>query len=299
MGSHVSAIGAFFQTHTNHPLYFTTNDSFAHLTLGTNGFFGIGTTTPQHPLTFPNQLGDKISLWGGNANTTNGHYGLGIQNSLLQIYSAGSADDIAFGHGRSGAFIENVRIKGNGNVGIGINPVEKLHVNGNIRSTSLMGVGTRPLGADASGNLVVIQGGSSGGQVAFSGTQIVNNIFDNQHKDLNLSEIYDLSNNLISSLDGSVFTVPSTGIYHFTIDVKWQGNANGYRRIRLEDGNGILIRLFDDNPPNGLNFRQAASFDLQLNAGTEVYFKLLQTSGVTLTAGLILEPVTISCFKVN
>ncbi len=299
LGTYASASGAFIQTHTNHPLYFTTNNGSARLTLGTNGFFGIGTTTPQHPLTFPNQLGEKISLWGGNTNATNGHYGMGIQNSLFQIYSAGSADDIAFGHGRSAAFVENVRFKGNGNVGIGVNPAEKLHVNGTIRSTSLAGVGTRPVGTDANGNLVVIQGAGSSSQVAFLGTQLVTNIYDNQHKDLNLSEIYDLSNNLISTVNGSVFTVTSTGIYHFSLDIKWQGNANGYRRIRLEDGNGILIRLFEDFPPNALDFRQTASFDLQLTAGSAVYFQLLQTSGVTLTAGLALEPVAISCFKVN
>lgn len=228
-------------------------------------------------MTFPNQLGEKISLWVGNTNATNGHYGIGIQNSLLQIYSAGSADDIAFGYGRSGAFTENLRIKGNGNVGIGINPSEKLHVNGNIRSTSLAGVGNRPVGADASGNLVVLQGGVNGSQVAFSGSQYVTNIIDNQYKDLNLSEMYDLSNNLNSSIDGSFFTVPTTGIYYFTINIKWQGNANGIRQIRLEDGNGILVRLFDDYPPNALEYRQTTSiYNLPLELKyTLSYCKLL------------------------
>jgi hypothetical protein len=65
-----------------------------------------------------------------------GHYGIGIANSAMQLYSAGPNDDIVLGHGRSGAFVENVRMKGNGNVGIGTsNPTATLQVNGSIRLT--------------------------------------------------------------------------------------------------------------------------------------------------------------------
>jgi hypothetical protein len=80
-----------------------------------NGNVGIGTTAPGFPLNFPDVLGDKISLYGNSG----AHYGLGIQGSLLQIHSAGTGDDIAFGYGSSNAFTERMRIKGNGNVGIG------------------------------------------------------------------------------------------------------------------------------------------------------------------------------------
>lgn len=102
------------------------------ITIGDNGAVGIGTVTPQHPLTFNSVLGDKISFWGGTGSATVGHYGIGIANSALQLYSAGPNDDIVFGHGRSGAFVENVRMKGNGNVGIGTNnPTSRLTVFGN------------------------------------------------------------------------------------------------------------------------------------------------------------------------
>ncbi|MCU0375092.1 MAG: hypothetical protein MUF24_07275 [Chitinophagaceae bacterium] len=101
------------------------------LTISDNGMVGIGTVTPQHPLTFNSVLGDKISFWGGTGSPTVGHYGIGIANSALQLYSAGPNDDIVFGHGRSGAFVENVRMKGNGNVGIGTNnPTSRLTVFG-------------------------------------------------------------------------------------------------------------------------------------------------------------------------
>jgi hypothetical protein len=92
------------------------------------GKVGIG-TTPGFPLSFPNTLGDKISLWGQSGN----HYGFGIQGGLLQIHTANAADSVAFGHGSSGSFTETMRVKGDGNVGIGTNnPTAKLDVNGNV-----------------------------------------------------------------------------------------------------------------------------------------------------------------------
>jgi hypothetical protein len=80
-----------------------------------NGNVGIGTSTPGFPLNFASDIGDKISLY-GNAGD---HYGFGIQGGLLQMHSGVITDDIAFGYGSSNSFNENMRIKGNGNVGIG------------------------------------------------------------------------------------------------------------------------------------------------------------------------------------
>jgi hypothetical protein len=80
-----------------------------------NGNIGIGTAAPGFPLNFASTVGDKISLY-GNAGD---HYGFGIQGGLLQIHSGTITDDIAFGTGSSNNFTENMRIKGNGNVGIG------------------------------------------------------------------------------------------------------------------------------------------------------------------------------------
>ncbi|MES2797024.1 MAG: hypothetical protein V4683_13725 [Bacteroidota bacterium] len=80
-----------------------------------SGKVGIGTVFPGFPLSFTNALGDKIALWGSSGN----HFGFGIQGSLLQIHTDAAGADIAFGHGTSAAMTETMRIKGNGNVGIG------------------------------------------------------------------------------------------------------------------------------------------------------------------------------------
>lgn len=101
-----------------------------------NGNVGIGQSNPGVPLNFASEPGNKIALHGNGGN----HYGFGIQNALLQIYTSGSGSDVAFGYGNSAAMTETMRIKGNGNVGIGIStPSAKLHVNGGsaiIQNTS-------------------------------------------------------------------------------------------------------------------------------------------------------------------
>ena len=95
------------------------------MVLSNGGNLGIGELSPGFPLNFASTLGDKIALYGNSGNT----YGFGIQPNTLQIHGDGSNADIAFGYGSSGAFVERMRIKGNGMVGIGVsNPIEQLHI---------------------------------------------------------------------------------------------------------------------------------------------------------------------------
>lgn len=77
------------------------------VTIDARGFMGLNGRSADYPLTFPNTLGDKISLWGAAGAA---HYGFGIQGSTLQIHTDSSAAGVAFGYGSSASFNETARI---------------------------------------------------------------------------------------------------------------------------------------------------------------------------------------------
>lgn len=127
----------FFSTTQNNTQILSERMRISH-----NGNVGIGTTTPGFPLNFSDLVGDKISLFGQSGN----HFGLGINNNLMMIHTDVAGSDIAFGHGAFGAFTETIRIKGNGNLGIGTNdPQAKLHVNGTSILSNIPGQGEQVL----------------------------------------------------------------------------------------------------------------------------------------------------------
>ncbi len=65
-----------------------------------------------------NRLGNHISLFGGLGAVP--QYGVGIQSGLLQIYSDGTASNIAFGSGNSLTFAERARIINQGEFGMSL-----------------------------------------------------------------------------------------------------------------------------------------------------------------------------------
>ncbi len=98
-----------------------------------NGYVGIQNNNPTAPLSFPPFIGKKITLYPG----ATGDVGFSVAGNLLQIYADHPNADIAFGYDQSNVFIERMRIKGNGNVGIGTNnPVEKLEIAGNVKANT-------------------------------------------------------------------------------------------------------------------------------------------------------------------
>jgi hypothetical protein len=104
---------------------------------GSNVQIGTGSSALAAKLTFPNRLGEKISLW---SNSPTAEYGLGIQSGTLQFYTAGQ-DKMSFGYGSSANFTATMNYYP-GTAQLGINclpqPGYQLAVNGNIRGKEVV-----------------------------------------------------------------------------------------------------------------------------------------------------------------
>jgi hypothetical protein len=101
------------------------------VTIDALGKMGLGVSTPTSPLSFPNTIGKKISLYPG----ATGDVGMGVYGNELRFYSDNSSADITFGYDNfTNGFTERVRMKAGGNVGIGVAaPAVRLDVNGRLR----------------------------------------------------------------------------------------------------------------------------------------------------------------------
>jgi hypothetical protein len=95
---------------------------------------GIGVSDPSRPLSFPATLEKKISLYPGGT----GDAGFGVFGNELRINSDHASADITMGFDNYiNGFTERMRVKGNGNVGIGTNnPTYKLDLAGRMRVRS-------------------------------------------------------------------------------------------------------------------------------------------------------------------
>jgi hypothetical protein len=245
-----------------------------------NTKMGIGSFSPKHPLTFSSNIGDKISFWGGETAASDNHYGIGIQASALQLFVPSATENIIFGTGRSALFTENMRINGGGNVGIGTNnPQEKLHVNGKIRASNLVGSGNRSVSADANGNLFI-----STERFAFSAKKVgASNlsVLSNTSYTIPFSiEEYDYQSNFNNST--GEFTAPLSGVYHFDASIQWGTSA-------VSNGEGFMFLMLNNGfhqsvaTPINLNksFTTQISRDIQLTSGDVVKIDIFQTSLTT------------------
>jgi hypothetical protein len=96
---------------------------YYRMLINKNGYIGIqGNTAPLAPLSFSTATGNKIFLRG---NSDTAQYGMGCQVGLMQFYTTDAGADMAFGYGSSTKFTENMRIRGNGIVGIGASDASK------------------------------------------------------------------------------------------------------------------------------------------------------------------------------
>src|SRR5258706_434449 len=238
----------------NIPFVLTTNDQ-ERVRIDAIGNVGISNNNPQYPLSFSSTVGDKISLWGGAGN----HYGLGIQGNLFQIHSANFVDDIAFGYGSSAAFTENMRIKGNGNVGIGtITPTSKLEVNGSMKITD---------GTQGAGKILVSDATGLASWQAPSGSSV--NAW---------------------GLTGNVGTIPATNFMGTTDNQDVVFKSNNSEVMRIKQNNKINVSS-NNTPPLYPYAKLSIADENGLNSDVEIHVAqgswgqlVLDQSGGTLAA---------------
>jgi hypothetical protein len=95
----------------------------------TSGGVGIGTTTANAPLQFSNATVNRKIVLFENTNNDHQFIGLGVNGGVFRYQvNATSVDNVWYAGTSSSASTELMRIKGTGEVGIGISPNVPLHV---------------------------------------------------------------------------------------------------------------------------------------------------------------------------
>jgi len=94
---------------------------------------------------------------------TNNRVAASIESNLTAASATNITADLRFFTNNNNTLAEKMRIEADGDVGIGTTtPAEKLHVIGNVRSSTLAGVGVRLVASDANGTLNNFANGTNG-----------------------------------------------------------------------------------------------------------------------------------------
>ena len=219
---------------------------------------GIGVNNPTRPLSFNNQYGDKISIWGPNS--FGNILGFGNQPALFQMYTDGSHADIAFGYGQSSSFNENMRIKGNGKVGIGTtNPLSILTINSRNNWGSSVGDGWGDFSINDGTNGLAIGVATAGGGTgdirfwAKGGTERI--MFGNV-----------TNGDVLTSKDGNIgigTKNPSTKL-DVAGQIKITGGSPGTGKVLTSDTDGLAT--WEENQ---IGFHANLKADITLASNTE------------------------------
>ncbi len=249
---------------------------------------GIG-ANPVHPVTLSSGLGDKISLWGGDAGLPNGvHYGLGVQSALLQMFVPAEADNFGFGTGRSSAFNEKVRITGTGRLGIGTpSPSHNLDVNGSLRIRGNGAAAGKVLtSTDANG---VATWGDMSSAKAYRGRRNTNTTLSSGTMNFNfVQEFNDLG--LTSPIVGG-FEIPAGGgVFQISMQatISLSSNFSGTGMLQLDlmknpgVGSSYIAKSYTPLVYSSTNTKRSvyASTVAKFVAGDRIIFYLTQNTGV-------------------
>jgi hypothetical protein len=147
----------FIGTTDAQPFLVRTNNS-EKLRIDATGNVGIGVAAPTAQVQLSNILQPrKLVLWDGKPGNANRFFGFGVEPTLFRYQVNNSGDDHVFFSGATDdTSLELLRIKGNGNVGVGTStPAAKLDVNGTARISGSVPSNTITsiTGRDATGNV--------------------------------------------------------------------------------------------------------------------------------------------------
>jgi len=147
----------FIGTTDAQPFLVRTNNT-EKLRITADGNIGVGVAAPTAQLQLSNALQPrKIVLWNGQSGNVNRFFGFGVESLMMRYQVNNTGDDHVFFSGTTdNSSQELLRIKGNGNVGVGTSaPVAKLDVNGTARisGSAPSNTMTSLTGRDASGNV--------------------------------------------------------------------------------------------------------------------------------------------------